>query len=266
MLIQFLASAEKLSEAETVLDEARKKITGKEAPLAFAQCYEVLKKNEQAKEQYQLALAADPNSARITRIVADYAESHRRRQAGRGPFESDHRGQGSQGREGRRLWARRSLALIYLTRSGYENVEKARKLIEQNLADDPNSAVDKSLMASLNSRDPKAANRIEAIQSLQAIDEKPASLGGRPVQIWRRFFWPTRIGRAPAKCSANWRSTREDPQYLAIYIQELLNHGEVSDAEVYLRQLEEKWPNYVQTILLEAELLVRRTRRKKPWT
>ena len=53
-------------------------------------------------------------------------------------------------------------------------------------------------------------------------------------------------------------SSSEDPQYTAIYIRQLLEHGEVPDAESYLQQLERKWPNHVQTVLLQAELLVRR--------
>ncbi len=45
-----------------------------------------------------------------------------------------------------------------------------------------------------------------------------------------------------------------------IYIRELLDHAEVSDADIYLHQLIDKWPNDVRTILLQAELLVRQNK------
>ena len=123
-LIQFLTTAEKLSEAEPVLEEARKKISSKEAPLAFAQCYEALEKNEQAKEQYQLALAAEPNSARITRIVADYANRTGDVKRAEALLNRIIEGKEVKGEKADILWARRALAYICQTRSGYDNREK----------------------------------------------------------------------------------------------------------------------------------------------
>ena len=49
------------------------------------------------------------------------------------------------------FWVRRNLAMIVIARGGYDNVEKARKLIENNIAAAPDSTVDKRLMAALNS-------------------------------------------------------------------------------------------------------------------
>ena len=115
------------------------------------------------------------------------------------------------------------------------------------------------MLGSLNSRDPKAANRFEAIEKYQQLmnnqQATEADLRNLAMLLLANKDWPgaSQVFRKLAVES-------KDPQNLAYYVKELLNHNEVPDAQLYLSQLRDKWPNYVHTVILDAELLVRRNK------
>jgi tetratricopeptide (TPR) repeat protein len=257
-LIQFLTTAEKVSEAEPVVEEAKKKISSKDAHLAFARIYEVLKKNDLAKEEYQAALAADSASSRVTRVVAEYAIRTNDVKQAEDLLTRIIDGKEVKSEKTDVMWARRTMALIIVrTRPGYENVEKARKLVERNLADDPKSTEDQSLWASFNSRDPKASNRLQAIQKLQElVDRKQAS--EKDMFTLSTLYLDNKDWRAASNVLRKLVVNSKDPQYMVFYILQLLEHNEEPDANLYLAQLRGKWPNHFQTVALEAELILRR--------
>jgi tetratricopeptide (TPR) repeat protein len=265
-LINFLVSVDKLSEAETTFDEARKKFTGKEGQLSIAQCLELLKKYEQAKEEYELLLSADPKDVRTTRIVAEFfIRMSGANQAERATYVKQAESLLNRMIESKDvkadpedvLWARNKLALIISTRPGYENVEKARNLVAKNLEAEPDSTADLRLLAQINCMDPRQSNRQEAIRVYTELLKS------------QRASNDDRLGLAYLYlANGNWNGASEvlrdlainasdDPKYLSIYIRELLDHGEVSDADIYLHQLQDKWPNHLGTFILRAELLAR---------
>ena len=264
-LINFLVANDKLSDAETALDKARKKFTGKAGQLALAQCLEVLKKYEQAKEQYGLVLAADPHDSHVTRTMADFLIRMPGTQSDRANDVKEVETLLNRIIDGKEikpdkddlLSARRIMARIVQARPGYENIERARKLIAKNLEEAPDSADDLHAKALIDARDPKQSNRLEAIRIYKELqkDQKASDVNlSNLAQLYlSNKNWPAArdLLRELAVGSS------ESPQYLSNYIHELLNHGETPDAEVYLQQLEDKWPNHGQTVLLNAELLMR---------
>ena len=265
-LMGFQVANDQLTEAEKTFEEARKKFVGKEAPLALAQCLEMLKKYPQAKEQYQLALAGAPKDPQTTRKVAEFFI--RMGGSSQADLAADVKqaeallnrlieGKEVKSEKDDVLWARRAMARILLTRSGYENTDKARQLVEQNLKTDPNSAPDKSLFAYINSRDPKESNRTEAIRAYKELNESQKATDADRFSLTQLYLSNKDWLKASEILRQLAVDSNNDPQFLAIYIHELLNHAEVSDAEVYLQRLQDKWPNHVQTVLLQAELMVR---------
>ncbi|MCC6124896.1 MAG: tetratricopeptide repeat protein [Pirellulales bacterium] len=265
VLIDFLVSAEKLSDAEKALDEARKHFAGKEGQLALAQCLEVMKKYEQAKEQYGLVLAADPQDARTAQIVAEFFLRS-------GSDRADRAGDIKQAEtllkrivEAKEMKptkadvqrARRSLAWILQARPGYENIERALKLVSKNLEEAPDSAPDLSLLAFLKTRDPRPSVREEAIRAYKLLQENQKASDDDLYKLAQLYLFNKNWPAASELLRELAVKNEEDPQYLSIYLRELLDHGEIGDAEIYLRQLQDKWPNHVRTILLEAELLIR---------
>jgi tetratricopeptide (TPR) repeat protein len=265
-LTLFLISSNRLSEAEKTLEEARKHFVGVEGQLALGQCLMAMRHFEPAKEQFEQALAADPKNAKIIRVLAgfyvlksvspaaDKADDLKQAESLMHRIIED---KGLKVEKEDLFWARRSLAWIVLSREGYENVELARNLVAQNLKDDSESAPDLSLMASINSRDPKQSNRdlaIRAIRDLQADQKATSEDLYRLAELYlSKGDWPaaSELFRGLAVGAI------DDPMYVSRYIRELLDHAEVGDAEVFLRQMREKWPNDIRTILLQAELLAR---------
>ena len=155
---------------EAASTKPAKSIPAKQAPLAIAQCYEVMGKAEAAEGKYEAALAASPQDVLVLRSVADFycrvgkavpAEALLRRivdgkvQAGDADM----------------IWARRQLALIFSARGGYRNMQKARDLIEQNLAAAEASVADRRVKASLDAADPDHARRDEAMRTLETLLE-----------------------------------------------------------------------------------------------
>ncbi len=224
VLVNFLVSTDKLSEAEKTLDDARKKFTGKEGQLALAQCLELLKKYEQAKEQYELVLAADPQDANTTRIVAEFLiRMSGVNQAQRASYVKQAEtlltriidGKEVKSNKADVLWARNKLALIVSTRPGYENIEKARALLQKNMAAAPDSIADKRLMAQINLRDPRQSVRDEAKRILKGMMENQTATDEDRLNLAQLYL-----------AGGDWNSASEllrdlaigssdDPKYLA---------------------------------------------------
>ena len=131
-LIRFLSSCGKEDQAETLIDAASKSIPAKEAPLAIAQCYELIGKMEAAEEKYEAALTASPQDVLALRSMADFycragktvpAEALLRRIVD---------GKVKAG-DADMIWARRQLALILAAQGGYGNLQKARELDQAEL-------------------------------------------------------------------------------------------------------------------------------------
>src|SRR5262249_40024259 len=81
-LVQFLARTNQKDKAEAEIDKAVKQYAGAKAPLALAQCYEVVGRLDQAEKQFELALAAQPNGVGVVHQVADfYLRNGKRQQA-----------------------------------------------------------------------------------------------------------------------------------------------------------------------------------------
>ena len=279
VLVGFLSSINKTSEAEEIIDKARGKIPAEQAPRALAQCYEAVEKNDQAMEQYKLALAAKPDDSIVVCSVADFyrrigktveAEALLRRIID-GKVKAE---------EANLLWARRQLALITAAKGGLVNMENARKLIEQNLAQGGNSPDDLRIKVTFDVTDPRRSRKDEAINTLakmmegqQATPEDRYNLAmlylSTEKQLQARGSSTAKTSADDNKNSTAWVnasnilrnliSTQDaNPRYLALYARALLDHGEVSGAELYANKLIKDFPNTAAAIALQAELLARR--------
>ena len=176
--------------------------------------------------------------------------------------------------------ARRQLALITAAKGGLINMEAAQKLIEQNLNATGNSADDLRIKARFEAQDPRRSHRDEAINTLtkmmegqQATPEDRFNLAllylATEKQMQSRGSSSSKTTAEDNKNSTAWinaskilreliTSQDSDPRYLAVYAKALMDHGEVSGAELYLNKLAKDFPNAAATIVLQAEVMVRR--------
>jgi cellulose synthase operon protein C len=254
-LIQFLSSTEKEDHAERMIDEASKNIPAKQASLAIAQCYEVMNKTEAAEQKYEAALAASPEDPLVLRSVADFycrvgklvpAEAILRRLVDGKVKVSD----------ADLTWARRQLALVFSSRGGYRNLQKARELIEQNMAAGEVSVLDRRVKAGLDASDPDRSRRDDAIRTLETLLQDQSATPDDRLQLAQMY----RAAGAWQQASTLFRKlitiSGNEPRYLSIYITALLEHDETVNAEAYLERLESASPNHSATVGLRAEVLV----------
>ena len=169
--MELLSSVDKTSEAEEVIDQARGKIPADKAPIALAQCYEAVDKNDLAMEQYKLAIAAKPNDPEVVQSMADFYQRIGKTVEAEAMLRLIIDGKVKGERTPILSWARRQLALLTAAKGGSSNMEAAQKLIELNLAATSNSADDWRIMVKFDTLDPRRSRKDEAIDILNKMME-----------------------------------------------------------------------------------------------
>src|SRR5262249_45057585 len=71
-LVQYQARTGQKTKAAATIEEAKGHLPTGQAALALAQCYEIIGRVEQAREQYQAALAANPRDLATLQGVAKF--------------------------------------------------------------------------------------------------------------------------------------------------------------------------------------------------
>jgi tetratricopeptide (TPR) repeat protein len=252
--VQFLNSNDKDDQAENVITEAAKQISAKDASLAIAQCYEIVGKSDVAENKYEAALSASPDEPRVLRAVSDFycrtgklasAESLLRKIID-GKVKAD---------KDDVVLARRQMARVYASRGGYRNRQKARELIEKNLAESESSVLDRRAKAGIDALDPDRARRDEAMHEFESLDQDASASPEDRYQLAQMYLAAGAWTQASELFRKLITSSASDPRYLSAYIVALLEHDEASSADSYLTQLEKIHPNHITTASLHAEIL-----------
>ena len=253
-LIQFLAANDRASEAEKGIEEAQKDIPEKQAALALAQCYEAVEKPDDAQKSYEAALSATPKDPFVVRAVADFyyrnskpipAEALLRRIID-GKVDAQ---------ESDVIWARRQLASIFASRGGYQNIQKARTLIEENLTAAEGSAYDRRAKVTLDAADPLRSRRDQAIQGLEKLIESQVATPDDCLNLAQMYLAVGDWQKASNLLRDLVAKHGGEPRFLAAYIRALLDHKETTTAQTYLRKLERIAPTHYVTVSLNAEVL-----------
>jgi tetratricopeptide (TPR) repeat protein len=254
-LIQFLSAAGVKDRAEQAVNEASQKIPAKQAPLALAQCYEALQKFDVAQEKYAAALAAAPDDPQIVHAVADfYCRARLSKQAEVQLNRIIDRKVASP--QADVLWARRQLALMIANRGGYQNFQKARELIDKNLATPEVSLWDRRVSAVIDASDPMQSHRKEAIGKFETIAQDQSATPDDHFELARMYLEAGNWIQASVQFRKLIASQGDEPRYVIAYVDALLDHGEMANAEIYLDRLEKISPNLLDTAALRARMLV----------
>ena len=273
-MILFLAGTGETKKAEDAIEQARGKIPADQRPLALAQAYEQMGRPELAEQNCEEALAAAPQDPAVARYVADFYLR-------RGEFPQSEPAQRSQavlraeailrriidgqvkGTRPDVFWARRRLAWIFLGRfgadEGYQNLQQALKLIDENLAAAGPNPEDLRLKATILSNDPALARRQEAARILENLPrEQQTATPQDRFLLWQLYLAQGAWAKAGEQMQSLLATPAPRPAYVAAYTAALLERKETQDAELWLTQLEKLAPNHVSTTSLRAELLFQR--------
>ncbi|MFZ5828450.1 MAG: tetratricopeptide repeat protein [Planctomycetota bacterium] len=256
-LVRFFSSNGETEKAEAAIKELTEHLDPEEAPLVLAQAYQAIDRKEEARKQYEQALAQKPDDLPTLRAAAEFYWRNGEREAAE--------------KLGRRVldgqvkatpddvnWSRRLLAML-LSAGDAADRRKALELMEQNLATPQAITLDRRIRIGLWRAMPSRVDQLKAAQALDELIAKGESVTADDrfalAQLylslgdWSRFTVHIQrlLGEFP-----------NEPNYLAYYVNALLGRDDVQSAELYLAQLEKLAPNAYATISLRAEILFRR--------
>jgi tetratricopeptide (TPR) repeat protein len=255
-LVQFFSASEARDQAEKVIAEVSQKIPVKQVPLALAQCYEAVQDFGAAQKKYEAALAADPQDAVVVRAVADFY--CRTKKSDLAEVQLSRMLEGKlKVPEADVLWARRELALIVATRGGYQNFQRARELIDKNLATAEASMLDRRARAVIDLSDPVRSRRKEGIRMLETMVQDQIAAAEDRYELAQMYLAAGNWIQASVQFRALVTSYGGDDQrYLTAYVLALLDHGEIINAELYLDRLAAIASDQVSTVILRARMAI----------
>ena len=248
------------NKAREVLARARAHLPPNESHWALAKMYDALKEKDNARKEYEVALAAAPDDSTSIRNLADF---HLRNQgvAAATPLLTKILELKGKAKPQDVIWARRQLALLTASQGGYPNLLKARMMIEENLASGELAAEDLRAKATFLALDPRRAKRMEATEALETLLRHPdlgtledrytlaqvyLALGN--MRKFRKHMRPLLAKDPP------------DLRFIRTYIAAELESNELAEVEIWLSTLERVAPDWIDTVRFRADDLVRRDR------
>jgi tetratricopeptide (TPR) repeat protein len=242
------AGAEKaITKAASLMPEPRRQ-------MALAQAYEMLGRTADAERLLQEAVKGWPDDLDALRNLAAFEARRGRAQEARTLLEKILAMDGKDVAASK-AWARRVLTELTATRGTFKDLEKALGMLRENRSADGKAApedLDLEITLLANRPEPAAWRRaITLLDELVAV--KPMS----PAQRFLRAQLLEKVGR--------WDEARSELMTLvaprttpagqvAMLVEKLIDHGELSNARTWLRRLAQMAPNTAVTLALEAKL------------
>lgn len=252
-LIQFLGRSGRSDEAQQEMNNLRSRLSAEDTPYTLGQCYQALNQMQEAEQQYQLALNAKPNDEQILWTLAQFylgkarwpeAEDLLRRLIAVNPSASV------------AASTRRAAAMVLTMRHGYPGFQEGLELLEQNLAKTGGTAADRRMKAMLLATRPSHSLRREAIGILETLDAASQLTLEDQLSLIRLYCAEDKVEQARPYMAALLQSHGNNPEYLALCIRTLLQHGEASETVmVWLEKLKQLQPDQFRTVELQARAL-----------
>ncbi len=153
-------------------------------------------------------------------------------------------------------WARRRQAMLIASRGGYDDTSLALKMLQQNEEQGTEvAAEDLRAHAEILARRPMRADRLAAIRILEKLEQRKEL---ENIDSFRLAVLYEETG--------NWPNARKvmlslltadslDPAHVAFFVQRLIRHDEVLEAEPWMHKLEELQPKAFRTVFTKVKLL-----------
>jgi cellulose synthase operon protein C len=249
--------AKEPAKAEEILKRAEEKI-GSKAPLALAQCYELLGKRDQAEKRYLAAFGANRRDVRVIRATATFYQRGGTPEKAE-PFLRELLATDLKAPEQDTAWARRNLALALGARPDGSAYDEAIRLLDLNAT--TRTTTDPTIAADLRTRAVIVSTRPGRRQEVIALLEQAEKV--TPPQPEHEFLlaqlyeaegnWPKARDRMMRLISLN----KDNTAHAAAFVRSWMRRGEYSEAQVWLGRLLDTAPNGAVTVTLQVQLLCR---------
>ncbi len=275
VLLDLLARTNRADEARKMIPQVQKSVPAEQLPWVLPRCHEVAHEPAEAAKLYEAGLSKTPGDLELMRQAVEFYRRYNRPREARVHLEEMIQRSGEN--KVALVWARRQLALLLFSSVKDQERQRAQKLIAANLEVDPKSVDDRRAKAVVLASDPDRASRQEAVAILEDLrkenlvtaddsfllahllwsDKDPAKPGARDKDTAQaaREEELTKWRRAKELMNSLLASRRVEPRHVAAYASALLDHGETTDARLWIAQLEKLAPNQPPTRQLRAELL-----------
>jgi Flp pilus assembly protein TadD len=256
-LIQLYKMTGKRDQAQKVLAEAKTKIDVKETPLALAYACELLGQNNDAEHYYADAMKAAPRDNQIRQAMVEFqikigkineADTILRQLIASSEESKD---------TATLQWSRRKLVGLLINLPAPQKHAEAARLIEQNLSESPESNADLRLRALVDASMGTSEGRQKAIQQFESLSQRPGALAADDKLLLARLYLAAGERSKARDLLRTLATQSRTPEYTLAYTEALLGFDELSEAESWVRRLEELAPNQFGTVVVRARLLAR---------
>ncbi|MFL5341985.1 MAG: tetratricopeptide repeat protein [Gemmataceae bacterium] len=262
-LVQFLVSADRKADAEKTLEEAKGRIGAADAPLAIAQCYEVMGELDHAGAVYEQALKARPNDLHILKNAASLQlriGGEKGLAKARELLEAIL--ENNQKTDDDKLFAKRLLAITLAAGADYDTKRHALEVLDlldpQGL---PKPLSGTETAEEIRTRAVAFALQRDLRSKREAIRLLEEFWARQPLRDDDRFLlaqlylgvgeWPN----ARRVLAALLRTADDNPMYVATYAFGLIREPDLAEAEKWVAKLEKAQPDAPRAIELRARLL-----------
>jgi cellulose synthase operon protein C len=259
-LIQFYKTTGKKDLAKKALEQAKTKIDAKQTPLALAYACEQVGEIAEAEQYYLAAIKATPREYRLRQAMVEFESRNGKRKEAEALVRELITIAGESKDKATLLWARRTLAGLLISAGTQPQYAEAVKWINQNLADSPGSDPDRRMSALAEASQANRESRQKAVEHLEALSQRPGVLTLDDQLLLARLYWSA---GARTKAMQRFRTVAmqsRSPESTLAYTEALIDEKEISEAEIWLRRLEQLAPNQFGTIVVRARLLARQDR------
>lgn len=258
-LVQVFTHAGKKAEAERTIIDAERQMDPDQAPLAIAQCYEMIGKPEEARSRYEAAAKKSPGNMIVIRRVVEF-QLRTGRFSEAEPLLRSILQNKSKETERDRQWATRNLALGYAVSGRPDQLPEAMTLIENNISESATDA-DERVKALILARQPGLTQRRQAITIIEKLLTRESDTAVEDRFLLARLYLA--IGDR-AKGRAELRKVlslqAKDPRYVVAYLHVMLQAHEISEADFWLEKLRELAPYDLVTSDFELQMLFTKNR------
>ncbi len=271
--------------ARPLIGEAEQRLKSEKALATIATCCEMLGEPQKAEEYYQKAVKAFPQNSRILRASAAFNLRTGKEDAAE-KLLRDIIALETPATLTDAWWARRLLAMVLKRRDDFKSLSEATQLIEENIRKLPSSR-DKRLLADYLLADPRKEKINDAIKAMEEVLQNPDATPEDRFNLAQLYLRKSDMAAGEAekkRCRdvyeeqmhAALQSPSAKPQYLVSYINALMDHNELEDADRWLQTLEQAArdpsdpkltihfaakPDSFETMATRAEYLFRRAQR-----
>jgi tetratricopeptide (TPR) repeat protein len=272
-LVQFFVRQKREKEADALLEQARKNLSGEQIELTLGLCYEILGRKKSAQARYEEALSEHRRDVAVVRRVAAFYWSADKLVEAEPLLRDIIEGRVRNASDDDVAWARRHLALVLAKGNDYGRFREALDLVGLKL-DNKGQIVRQTERERTDSSDVRRYQaRVLASQSVHRPFRKRACELLEELERHKALPPDDRFvlgmlyesDNAWAKAKPILRDLAEQrdpaPRHLAFYVQMLLEHKELEEAAKQVQRLEAlederaAEPNAFAAIELRARLL-----------